>query len=108
MLLLLLLLLQLLHYCRHGRSVRLRIATRLHLRPAPATPPAPPARRPAGLLLLSLLCAASIYTSYLLAALHETPTGERLNTYREMGEALLGAWRRVAQSWPVLAGRAGV
>ena len=42
----------------------------------------PPARphRPAGLLLLTLLCGFSIYTSYLLAALHETPGGERLNT----------------------------
>ncbi|KAL4442421.1 hypothetical protein ABPG77_005005 [Micractinium sp. CCAP 211/92] len=45
---------------------------------------------PAGLLLLTLLCGFSIYTSYLLAAMHETPSGERLNTYREMGEALLG------------------
>lgn len=47
-------------------------------------------RRPAGLLVLTLLCGASIYTSYLLAALHETPYGERLNTYRQMGEVLLG------------------
>lgn len=42
------------------------------------------------MLLLSLLCAASIYTSYLLAELHELPNGARLNTYKEMGEALLG------------------
>ncbi len=42
------------------------------------------------MLLLTLLCAASIYTSYLLAALHELPNGTRLNTYKEMGEALLG------------------
>ncbi|PRW51175.1 Lysine histidine transporter 1 [Chlorella sorokiniana] len=48
---------------------------------------------PAGLLLLSLLCAASLYTSYLLAALHELPNGTRLNTYKEMGEALLGPRR---------------
>lgn len=47
-------------------------------------------RRAAGLLLLSALCCASVYTSYLLAALHETPSGRRLNTYREMGEVLLG------------------
>lgn len=45
---------------------------------------------PAGLLLLTMLCGFSIYTSYLLAALHEAPNGERLNTYREMGEAILG------------------
>lgn len=32
----------------------------------------------------------SIYTSYLLAAMHEQPNGERLNTYREIGEAVLG------------------
>eukprot|EP00887_Chlorella_sp_A99_P007119 scaffold2.g7119.t1 len=31
-----------------------------------------------------------IYTSYLLAALHEQPQGVRLNTYREMGEMILG------------------
>ena len=61
--------------------------------PAPHCPP----HRPAGLLLLTLLCGFSIYTSYLLAALHEAPNGERLNTYREMGEALLGAqWLRVS------------
>lgn len=47
----------------------------------------------AGLLLLTLLCGFSIYTSYLLAALHEAPGGERLNTYREMGAAILGAQR---------------
>lgn len=72
--------------------------------PSPATPGCPPAharacppapraargRRAAGLLLLSALCCASVYTSYLLAALHETPSGRRLNTYREMGEVLLG------------------
>ena len=38
--------------------------------------------------LMSPLC--SIYTSYLLAAMHEQPDGTRLNTYREIGEAILG------------------
>ena len=56
-------------------------------------PPRLSRRRAVGLLLLSLLCCASIYTSYLLAALHETPSGQRLNTYREMGEVLLGERR---------------
>jgi hypothetical protein len=37
-----------------------------------------------------MLCGFSIYTSWLLASLHEAPNGERLNTYREMGEAILG------------------
>lgn len=60
------------------------------LGPTPAPPRHPPSPRPAGVLLLSLLCAASIYTSYLLAVLHELPNGTRLNTYKEMGEALLG------------------
>ncbi|KAI3427219.1 hypothetical protein D9Q98_007154 [Chlorella vulgaris] len=44
----------------------------------------------AGLSLLTLLCGFSIYTSYLLAALHETPNGDRLNTYRAMGAEILG------------------
>ena len=34
--------------------------------------------------------ARSVYTSYLLAAMHEHRGGVRLNTYRQMGEALLG------------------
>ena len=45
-----------------------------------------------GLITLSTLCAASIYTSHLLALLHEDPDGERRhNTYREIGEAVWGA-----------------
>ena len=44
-----------------------------------------------GLAMLTLFCTASIYTSYLLSALHERPgSGVRLNTYRQMGEAILG------------------
>jgi len=42
-----------------------------------------------GLLTLSTLCLFSIYTSYLLSQLHEV-YGVRLNTYREIGEAVWG------------------
>lgn len=42
-----------------------------------------------GLTMLTLFTLSSIYTSYLLAALHEHE-GRRLNTYRELGEAILG------------------
>ena len=75
--------------------------------PRPARPPRL-ACRPAGLLLLTVLCGFSIYTSYLLAALHEAPNGERLNTYREMGEAILGerVGERMGRSGRA-AGRAG-
>jgi amino acid permease len=51
-----------------------------------------------GLLTLTLLCAASIYTSYLLSELHEDPSGRRHNTYREIGEAV---WGRRAGWWAV-------
>ncbi|KAG7667163.1 hypothetical protein KSW81_000904 [Nannochloris sp. 'desiccata'] len=45
-----------------------------------------------GLFLLASLCAISIYTSHLLAHLHEDPDGDkRYNTYREIGEAVWGA-----------------
>ena len=43
-----------------------------------------------GLTALTLLTAASIYTSYLLAALHECATPHRLNDYQAMGRAILG------------------
>lgn len=45
----------------------------------------------AGTITLTLLTAASIYTSYLLAALHERGApGRRLNDYQAMGRAVLG------------------
>jgi hypothetical protein len=56
-------------------------------------------------VLLTLLCGFSIYTSWLLASLHEAPNGERLNTYREMGEAILGG--RCCMHFPSLTQQAG-
>lgn len=41
--------------------------------------------------MLTLFTVISIYTSYLLAALHEKG-GRRRNTYRELGEAVFGGW----------------
>lgn len=58
----------------------------------------------AGLTTLTLLCAASIYTSYLLAELHEYED-RRLNSYREIGEAVWGrrwGWWAVAPVQRVL------
>ncbi len=52
----------------------------------------------AGLTTLTLLCTASMYTSYLLAALHELH-GRRLNTYREVAEAV---WGPMLGKWAVL------
>ncbi|KAL6771725.1 hypothetical protein ACKKBG_A27570 [Auxenochlorella protothecoides x Auxenochlorella symbiontica] len=51
-----------------------------------------------GLSVLTALTLASMYTSYLLAALHEGHDGRRLNDYQAMGRAVLG--RRVA-AWTV-------
>ena len=45
----------------------------------------------AGPLLLALSCATSLYTSYLLACLHQDSSGTRYNSYLELGRAVLGA-----------------
>ena len=45
----------------------------------------------AGPLLLALSCATSLYTSYLLACLHQDSSGTRHNSYLELGRAVLGA-----------------
>ena len=43
------------------------------------------------LFTLTTLCIASIYTSHLLAQLHEDPDSDkRYDTYREIGEAVWG------------------
>ena len=42
-----------------------------------------------GLVSLTLLCGISLYTSYLLAELHEDGN-IRLNTYREIGQHVWG------------------
>ena len=44
----------------------------------------------AGLLFLGLCFMTSLYTSYLLAALHEGPDGTRRNRYKDLGQAVLG------------------
>ena len=49
-----------------------------------------------GLTMLTVFCGASMYTSYLLAALHEGRAGQRRNTYRELGQEVLGALCRAA------------
>ena len=43
-----------------------------------------------GPLLLVASCLTSLYTSYLLAALHQTEGGTRYNTYPELGRGCLG------------------
>ena len=43
-----------------------------------------------GLLFLGLCFMTSLYTSYLLAALHEGPDGTRRNRYKDLGQAVLG------------------
>ena len=43
-----------------------------------------------GLLFLGLCFMTSLYTSYLLAALHEGPDGTRRNRYKDLGQAILG------------------
>ena len=43
-----------------------------------------------GPLLLTLSCATSLYTSYLLACLHQDAHGTRHNSYLELGRAVLG------------------
>lgn len=51
-----------------------------------------------GIFTLTLFTVSSIYTSYILAALHDNGN-RRLNTYREIGEAVLGPR---AGKWAVL------
>ncbi len=52
-----------------------------------------------GLAALSALGAASVYTSWQLAQLHEHSSGRRLNSYRELGQA---AWGARAGWWAVV------
>ena len=44
----------------------------------------------AGFLFLGLCFMTSLYTSYLLAALHEGPDSTRRNRYKDLGQAVLG------------------
>jgi amino acid permease len=44
---------------------------------------------PGGVLALLLACVVSLWCSYLLAALHQID-GRRYNSYRSLGEAVLG------------------
>ena len=49
-----------------------------------------------GLLFLATCFVTSLYTSSLLAALHEAPDGTRRNRYKDLGKAIFGepaAWR---------------
>ena len=43
-----------------------------------------------GPLLLALCCVSNLYTCHILAALHQTESGKRFNTYAELGAACLG------------------
>ena len=43
-----------------------------------------------GFVFLGLCFMTSLYTSYLLAALHEGPDGTRRNRYKDLGQAILG------------------
>lgn len=43
-----------------------------------------------GVLALAITLAASLFTSYLLAVLHEEPDGTRHNRYVDLGTAVLG------------------
>lgn len=51
-----------------------------------------------GLVFLSLAFVASLYTSWLLAALHEEPDGRRHNRYVDLGVAVLGALHLPSQA----------
>lgn len=44
-----------------------------------------------GLILLALSMAISLYTSYLLAALHQDESGSRRDTYIDLAKAILGS-----------------
>ncbi len=43
-----------------------------------------------GVIALAVTLAASLYTAYLLAALHEEPDGTRHNRYVDLGRAMIG------------------
>ncbi len=43
-----------------------------------------------GVIALAITLAASLYTAYLLAALHEEPDGTRHNRYVDLGRAMIG------------------
>jgi len=45
-----------------------------------------------GVIALAVTLAASLYTAYLLAALHEEPDGTRHNRYVDLGRAMIGAF----------------
>eukprot|EP00891_Asterochloris_glomerata_P003121 jgi/Astpho2/3121/Aster-x1124 len=63
-----------------------------------------------GLLFLGLCFMTSLYTSYLLAALHEGPDGTRRNRYKDLGQAILGRklglWLTAPCQWSVMFGLA--
>ena len=46
-----------------------------------------------GIIALVLSASVSLYTSYLLAALHQNEQGVRHNRYLDLGRAVLGAFR---------------
>ena len=48
----------------------------------------------AGIFALIATLAASLYTAYLLSALHEEPDGTRHNRYVDLGRAVLGKAHR--------------
>jgi len=45
-----------------------------------------------GVIALAVTLAASLYTAYLLAALHEEPDGTRHNRYVDLGRAMIGTF----------------
>ena len=45
-----------------------------------------------GVIALAVTLAASLYTAYLLAALHEEPDGTRHNRYVDLGRAIIGTF----------------
>lgn len=50
----------------------------------------------AGVFALIATLAVSLYTAYLLAALHEEPDGTRHNRYVDLGRAILGKDKAVS------------
>lgn len=64
-----------------------------------------------GLIALTVACIVSLYCSYLLASLHQI-NGKRYNSYRELGEGILGPlwgfWAVVPFQFSVMVGLAVV
>ncbi|BDA43177.1 Lysine histidine transporter-like 1 [Coccomyxa sp. Obi] len=63
-----------------------------------------------GIISLAVTTATSLYTGYLLAALHEDKDGRRHNRYRDLGRAIFGEkwgnWAIAPFQWSVLVGLA--